>query len=157
VNTNGWDTGRREWRWTANVPRNSEGNRHFQSTGWQLCVRACTPNETYRAGPWTEARGWYDDGHGYQNARFFSKLPYAPLSGLWTFRVRLVQSGVGGVFIDPDFHAGNQGIKIASGGYDGNLTIDTRTLSNGIHRLVLVASDNQSAGVQVIEFRVANP
>jgi uncharacterized protein YjdB len=156
VNTDGWDTGRREWRWTANVPRNSEGNRQFQSTGWQLCVRACTPNETYRAGPWTEGRGWYDDGHGYQNARFLSKLPYAPLSGLWTFRVRLVQRGVGGVFIDPDFHAGNQGIKIASGGYDGNLTIDTRTLSNGVHRLVLVASDNQSAGVQVIEFRVAN-
>lgn len=148
-----WGTGRRETHITANIENNTDGKRQFNSTGWQLCVRSCTP--TYRTPPWTEARGWYE-GHDYQNARFLSLLPVAPVSGLWTFRVRLVQSGPGGVFIDPDFHAGSEGTRVAAAGYYGNVTVDTRLLANGTHRLVLVASDGKSAGVQVVTFVVAN-
>ncbi len=148
-----WGTGRREAHITANIQSNVDGKRQFNSTGWQLCVRACTP--TYRKGPWTEARGWYE-GHDYQNARFFSLLPVAPVSGLWTFNVRLVQAGPGGVFIDPNFHAGIEGTRLADGGFSGFLTVDTRSLTNGTHRLVLVASDGKSAGVQLITFVVAN-
>lgn len=148
-----WGTGLRETHITVNIPNNTDGKRQFNSTGWQLCVRTCTP--TYRKPPWTEARGWYE-GHDYQNARFFSLLPVAPVSGLWTFNVRLLQTGPGGVFIDPNFHAGIEGTRIADGGYAGNLTVDTRLLTNGAHRLVLVASDGKSAGVQLITFVVAN-
>lgn len=46
-----WGTGRREMRWTANVPSNDQGKRQFQSTGWQVCVRSCSPS--YRSGPYT--------------------------------------------------------------------------------------------------------
>ena len=148
-----WGTGRRETHITANIPINSDGKRQFNSSGWQLCVRSCTPS--YRTPPWTEARGWYE-GHNYQNARFLSLLPVVPVSGLWTFRVQLLQLGAGGVFIDPDFHAGSEGTRIAAAGYYGYLTVDTRLLANGTHRLVLVASDGQSAGVQVVTFKVAN-
>jgi len=149
-----WSTGRREFRWTLNIPSNATGDRQYQSTGWQLCVRLCSP--TYRTPPWTEGRGWYDNGHEYQNARFLSPLPVAPLSGLWTFKVRLLQKVAGGVFIDPNFHAGIEGRRIAVAGYEGLLTIDTATLPNGVHHLVLIASDGKSAGVQVVRFRVEN-
>lgn len=148
-----WGTGRRETHITVNIQNNTDGKRQFNSTGWQLCVRSCTP--IYRKGPWTEARGWYE-GHDYQNARFLSLLPVAPVSGLWTFNVRLVQTGPGGVFVDPNFHAGIEGTRLADGGYSGNLTVDTRLLANGTHRLVLVASDGKSAGVQLVTFVVAN-
>jgi hypothetical protein len=153
VNLTTWSTGRREVRWTVNIPNTAEGKRQYQSTGWQLCVRACSP--TYRTPPWTEGRGWYE-GHDYQNARFLSPLPVAPLSGVWTFKVRLLQNGPGGVFVDPNFHAGSAGQRLAGGGFSGVITLDTRTLANGVHHLVLVASDDQSAGVQVVRFRVEN-
>ncbi len=148
-----WGTGRRETHVTANIQNNADGKRQFNSTGWQLCVRSCTP--TYRTPPWTEARGWYE-GHDYQNARFFSLLPVAPVSGLWKFRVQLLQLGPGGVFLDPNFHAGSEGTRVAAAGYYGDVTVDTRLLANGTHRLVLVASDGKSAGVQVVTFVVAN-
>jgi hypothetical protein len=150
-----WGTGRREFRWTANVPRTDEGLRQFNSTGWQLCVRSCA--SSYRSGPWTEARGWYE-GRDYTHARFLSKLPVQPVSGLWTFNVRLIESGPGGVFVDPDFHNGSWGTRIGpeGGPFSGSVTLDTRLLANGPHRLALVASDGQNAGVQVVNFTVAN-
>ena len=50
----------------------------------------------------------------------------------------------------------NSDTIIVRGTYSGNVTIDTRSLANGTHRLVLVASDGKSAGVQVVTFVVAN-
>jgi len=158
-----WSTGRRELRWTSRIPRPEPNvNEMFNSTGWQLCIRSCTPS--YRpAGPFTEARGYYS-GHDYDNVQFLSKLPVNPVSGLWTFKVRLVSSGPGGVFINPDFHNGNEGTYIgpfprnvgAEGSWQGEITLDTTTLPNGPHRLVLVASDGKNGGVQVVSFTVAN-
>jgi hypothetical protein len=155
-----WSTGRRELRWTSRIPRpdptNSSVNEMFNSTGWQLCIRSCSP--TYRpVGPFTEGRGYYS-GHDYDNAIFLSKLPVEPVSGLWTFDARLVSTGPGGIFIDPDFHNGNSGtvVRGTGGSWKGTVTIDTQTLSNGPHRLVLVSSDGKNGGVQVIAFTVAN-
>jgi hypothetical protein len=64
--------------------------------------------------------------------------------------------------VDPSFHAGYEGIVVASGSGHGykTLSIDTRRFANGPHRLVLLAHDKRTtgknSGVQVIPFTVAN-
>lgn len=176
INFSNWTTGRHEIHWRANVPdeqpdglpgSDSGDQRMFQSTGWQYCVRSCTPNAggNDRAFPWTEARGWYQ-GHEYQNARFRSLIPTSPLSGNWTFSAEFKRGSGGlpskewGIFVDPDFHNGNAGKTIVRGLGEvtspRNFTIDTRTLTNGKHKLVLVTSDGNDAGVLVIPFEVNN-
>ena len=150
-----WGTGRREMRWTANIPKNGEGARHYQSTGWQVCVRSCSPS--YRSGPWVEARGWYT-GHGYANARLTSDLSTVRSGG--TIKVKLAPGSGGdptrlaGVYIDPDFHNGSAGIvvKQTTAAFSGSVTLPI--LSSGAHRLVLLSSDGQNAGLQVIPFTV---
>lgn len=155
VDLSKWPTGSREFRWTARIktPNHPE---QFNSTGWQLCVRSCTP--AFRTEPYTEARGYYAF-HDYKNARFMSKLPVAPVSGLWTFKIRLLDTGPGGVYVDADFHNGSAGtvIRPTGGPFLGDVTIDTRLLANGYHRLVLVSSDGNDGAVQVIGFTVQNP
>lgn len=149
-----WGTGRREMRWTANVPKNGEGKRQYQSTGYQVCVRSCTP--TYRSGVYIEARGWYADGHDYANARLTS-APSTIRSG-GVIRVSLKPGSGGnatklaGVYIDPDFHNGSAGIVVfeRTSAYEGSVTLPT--LPPGPHRLVLVSSDGQNAGVLAIPF-----
>jgi hypothetical protein len=155
VDLSRWPTGSREFRWTARI-KTDRHPEQFNSTGWQLCVRSCTP--AFRTEPYTEGRGYYAN-HDYKNARFMSRLPSAPVSGLWTFKIRLLDTGPGGVYVDPDFHNGSAGtvIRATGGPFLGNVTIDTRQLSNGSHRLVLVSSDGNAAGVQVIGFTVNNP
>lgn len=151
-----WGTGRREMRWSANVPQNGEGQRQFQSTGWQVCVRSCSP--TYRSGPFTEARGWYAQGHDYANVRLTSELSTVRSGG--TIKVALKPGSGGnptklaGVYIDPDFHAGSAGrvVKQVNAAFTGSVTLPT--LSSGSHRLVLLSSDGQNAGVQVVPFVV---
>ena len=150
-----WSTGRREMRWTANVPDNAEGKRHYQSTGWQVCVRACTPS--YRTGPYVEGRGWYE-GRGYANARLTSDLTTVRSGG--TIKVSLKPGSGGlttrlaGVYIDPDFHQGVDGIVVRTwtAGFTGSVTLPT--LPSGAHRLVLLSSDGKNAGVQVVPFEV---
>lgn len=151
-----WGTGRREMRWTANVPRNGEGKRQFQSTGWQVCVRSCSPS--YRSGPFTEARGWYADGHEYANARLTSTLSTVKSGG--TIKVALKPGSGGdptkfaGVYIDPAFHGGSAGktVRTWTAAFSGSVTLPT--LSSGPHRLVLVSSDGQNAGVLAVPFVV---
>lgn len=156
VNLSNWGTGRREMRWTANIPNNAEGNRQFQSTGYQVCVRSCSP--TYRSGWYTEARGWYDDGHGYANARLTSD-PSLIGSGR-TIKVALKPGSDGdptrlaGVYIDPSFHTGSAGITVMqrSSAYTGDVLLPI--LPSGSHRLVLVSSDGSNAGVLSLPFSV---
>jgi hypothetical protein len=156
VNLTNWGTGRREMRWTANIPANSTGDRQYQSTGYQVCVRSCTP--TYRSGPFTEARGWYADGHDYANARLTSAVSTVKSGG--TIRVALKPGSGGnptklaGVYIDPDFHNGSAGIVVMqrTSAYEGNVTLPV--LPSGTHRLVLLSSDGQNAGVLAIPFVV---
>jgi hypothetical protein len=150
-----WSSGRKEFRWTANIPITGDGVRQFNSTSWYACLRSCSGGP--RPFPWTESRGWYQ-GHDYMHARFLSVLPVQPIAGVWTFKVELLERGPGGVFVDPDFHNASEGIRVRRGGvYKGPVSVDTRTLSNGKHRLVLVSSDGKNAGVQVVTFIVDNP
>lgn len=150
-----WGTGRREMRWSANVPKNGEGQRQFQSTGWQVCVRSCSP--TYRSGPFTEARGWYE-GRGYANARLTSELSTVRSGG--TIKVALKPGSGGlttrfaGVYIDPDFHRGNAGrvVRTWTTAFTGSVTLPS--LPAGNHRLVLLSSDGSNAGVLAIPFAV---
>jgi hypothetical protein len=150
-----WPSGRREMRWTANIPVNSLGNRQYQSTGWQVCIRSCTPS--YRSGPYVEARGWYT-GRGYQNARLTSALSTVVSGG--TITVKLAPGSGGkptvfsGVYLDPDFHAGNSGTVLLTrtGPYSGVVVIPV--LAPGPHRLVLLSSDGLNAGVLAIPFSV---
>jgi hypothetical protein len=155
VDFSSWGTGRREMRWSANVPDNSEGKRHYQSTGWQVCVRSCSPS--YRSGPFTEARGWYE-GRGYANARLTSTLSTVRSGG--TIKVALKPGSGGfptrfsGIYIDPDFHAGSSGrvVRESTSAFTGSVALPSMT--SGSHRLVLLSSDGLNAGVQVVPFEV---
>ena len=150
-----WPTGRDEMRWTANIPRNGDGLRQYQSTGWQVCVRACSPS--YRSGPYLEARGWYS-GHGYANARLTSPLSSVVSGG--TIKVSLKPGADGlptrlsGVYLDPSFHEGSAGTVVRqwSSSFTGSVTLPS--LPSGSHRLVLVSSDGNNAGVLSVGFVV---
>jgi hypothetical protein len=71
--------------------------------------------------------------------------------------------------VDPDFHTGSAGwvVKRARGSFRGRLWIDTTILTNGWHKLVLIANakrisrrdrapNGTNSGVQVIPFLVSN-
>lgn len=176
-----WSTGRHEIRWTANVPDEqpdvSGSQRMFNSTGWQLCIRSCSPNVSGRASNWTEARGWYDDrpngvAHEYANARFRSAVPRGTVSGNWTFSYEARPGSGGlptrfwGVYVDADMHHGiagptnvfPNGVRPTGTSASGTrtTTVDTTRLSDGAHKLVIVSSDGKNAGVQMITFKVNN-
>ena len=159
-------TGLRELRISLNVPDEQPDNlvgsdqgdqRMYQSTGWQVCVRSCSPE--YRSGPeFVEARGWYE-GHGYQNARLTTGFESVRAGA--TVGVKLAP-GAGGeptvfsaVYLDPDMHRHNPGRILLehSGPYSGSVTIPA-DLAPGTHRLTLLASDGKNAGVLVIPFVV---
>lgn len=155
VKVGSWPTGRQELRLTANVSVNGEGKRQFQSTGWPVNVRATSPCP--RCAVFWTARGWYPD-HEYANAGLLS-APSALASGA-AIKVRLGPGSGGdptklaGVYIDPDFHHGSKGIVVRewSAAFTGSVTLPT--LSAGPHRLTLVSSDGQNAGVLVVPFEV---
>lgn len=151
INLNAWPSGTQELRLTANVTTNSEGKRHYQSTGWPLHVRSISSSGSCgRCNVFFEARGWYPD-HGYANARVTT--PLSQVRSGATIKVSLKPGSGGdatkfaGVFIDPDFHGGKSGIvvKTWSGAFTGSVTLPT--LSSGPHKLVLVSSDGLNAGV----------
>lgn len=155
VNFGAWPTGVGELRLTANVTLNGEGKRQFQSTGWPIPVRSTTCSS--RCNIFWEARGWYE-GHGYQNARLTSGPANIRSGGSISVRLDKGADGLttkyAGVFIDPDFHHGSAGIvvKTWNAGFTGSVTLPT--LSSGPHKLVLVASDGQDAGVLAFPFLV---
>lgn len=166
IDFGGFGTGLRELRISLNVPDeqpddlpgSDEGDqRMYQSTGWQVCVRACSPE--YRSGPeFVEARGWYE-GHGYQNARLTTGVDSVKAGG--TIGVKLAP-GAGGdatrysaAYIDPDMHHHDAGRVLLerNGPYSGTITIPA-DLAPGPHKLALLASDGFNAGVLVIPFVV---
>jgi hypothetical protein len=159
-----------EFRFHARVT-SPDGKLGYTSSGWQATVANGGGRrvESYRVPPWIEARGWYT-GVQYANAKLMSVVPTGTLSGSWTFAVKLAP-GAGGVRVthvlvslDPHFHAVlvDRGTVVLEqyGQYTGNLTIDTRTLSNGVHRLFMRADSaittGTGSGVLVINFRVDN-
>ena len=113
-------------------------------------------------------RGWYTDD-GYQNPVLSDATQVLGVrSGIATFRLRLDKGSDGGdttysaAYVDPDFHHGNEGMLLVerAGPYRDDVTLDTRHLTNGTHRLVLrvesAGSAGTNTGIQVIQFRVHN-
>lgn len=160
--------GLQELRMFAQI-REPDGKEMHVSTGWQLNIANGRPASNYRAQglAFTEGRGWYTDVD-YTVARFSSVIPPS-VSGVWTFNVDL-KPGAGGipvtshtVAVDANVHMGMPGWVIQSGAgeYVGQVSIDTRQLANGQHKLMLradaaAATGSTNSGLLVIVFNVAN-
>jgi len=158
IDLSGVPTGRHEFRLSANNPDEDPDQagdqRMFQSTGYQICVRSCTPS--YRdAGVQIEARGWYT-GVEYQNARLDTDPSSIRSGGLIDVRLGPGVGGaptrLAGVYIDPDFHAGRAGTVVRewTGAFSGSVRIPN--VAPGPHKLVLLSSDGQNAGVLAVQF-----
>jgi hypothetical protein len=115
--------------------------------------------------------GWYVEAGGtdwgYQKSEVdFADIPPmgACLSGLWKLDVELDTSGTTEhlITIDPNFHQGNIGqvVRQGVGEFDGVVAIDTTTLSDGGHNLVLQSGkrngSKENGGVFKIPFQVCN-
>jgi hypothetical protein len=118
-------------------------------------------------------KGWYT-GSGYCEASFLSAIPYGPLSGTWAPTVLIADHGAADdlavthhtIRIDPDFHADppKPGTIISDGPgqlASTTLSIDTRALANGVHKLHMRADCNDprgstNSGVLIVPFTVDN-
>lgn len=163
--------GCQEFRFQAWV-REPDGKELLATTGWRANIRNGRPVRSYcdaRGINFTEGRGWYT-GFGYENGRVDDVLPLAPVSGVWSPKLK-VAPGSGGIAatyhmitIDPNFHMGNRGMVVREGPGawgPGRPAIDTRMLANGTHRLVLrtdaaTPSGSTLSGLLVFPFTVAN-
>jgi hypothetical protein len=171
--------GRKEARFTVDLRDTRNGRRFLQSAGWQSYIDR--PDTVvvadYRRADTVTARGWYE-AFGYINAGYadsYSAASPPTVSGIWTPKVRM-EPGSGGApvtshraHVDPDFHMGVAGwiVKQGAGPFKGRLSIDTTRLSNGWHKLVLIANarkisardrapNGTASGVQAIPFLVSN-
>ena len=169
VDTRGANDGWHEFRFKPRVMF-ADGRGQLTSSGWVVWTENGNPDGSSReAAGKVIGRGWYD-GHGYQNPdiRDMSVLLRGPVSGVWTFPVRLDAGADAFVptytaaYIDPSFHDGHAGLVVyeANGPYQGNLAIDTTSLANGPHRLVMRVESTQNGetngGVMVYPFVVQN-
>jgi hypothetical protein len=183
--------GYQEFRVGSNVRQTqAAGDTMFSTGAWMVYLANGKPVRNFHhnaAGTsldWTAGSGWYL-GANYEIARLQSPLPYS-LAGSWTFSIALVPGAHGAdpthgfVSVDPDFHHGSVGTVL----YDGSapttrtITLDTTTLTNGVHKLFLrtdapcdgtagnncgVKADGSTnnvstnSGAIVIPFLVANP
>jgi len=153
------------------------------SANWQFTLDrpSVSTVSSFTRNAYTRGKGWYSkpgslSTGGYCEADFTSvPLPDSPISGIWTPTVKMVWHGgtedptvtSHEVRLDPDFHATpiNEGIIIrqANGEFNGSISIDTRTLTNGTHKLFLrsICNDKYNRGsaihgIQIIPFNVAN-
>ena len=152
--------------------RHADGASQYVSTGWQLLLSNGQPVNHYKpdgqAAQFTEGRGWYTGEAAYTNARWDDFALDQPVSGIWSPDLKMTAGAGGatvtfhGVYVDPNFHAGSEGIVVMTGlgKWDGPVAIDTWTLANGPHKLVLRAdatvSNGTNSGLIVIPFTVQN-
>ncbi len=118
-----------------------------------------------------EGRGWYTDAnYAVSNVK---NLTAGPVSGFWAPWVGMKQGSEGipitshRVALDANIHAGDLGIELedGSGPYEGRVSIDTTTLTNGWHKLFLRTSQfepisgstNSSVFVALFEVLNENP
>jgi hypothetical protein len=169
--------GRKEARFSL-LTRTPKGKRMFASSGWQSYFARSDVSEVenYRDEDTASARGWYE-GFGYANASI--GVPYrAPgpeAHSVWRPRIRMLPGAGGfpitshGVHIDPMFHDGVAGMVVEKepGSFDGAITINTRRLEDGPHRLVVITHarrirpndgvlDGTNTGVLSVPFFVRN-
>jgi len=150
------------------------GNRMIASLEWQLYVENGATLMDQTRLPFLRGKGWYT-GSGYCEAGYTSvPLPKAPLSGVWSPRLRIVNHGAiddlpvtaHSVRLDPDFHADpvNEGIILRDGPGEfpeQEVPIDTSLLPDGPHRLFMRADcddprGSTNSGVLVVNFVTAN-
>ena len=150
------------------------GNNMIASLDWQVYVEngATRMDQTRLAFP--RGKGWYT-GSGYCEAGYTGvPLPKAPLSGVWSPRLRMIDHGAiddlpvtaYSVRLDPDFHADpmNEGTVLRDGPGEfpeQDVPIDTSLLPDGHHRLFLRADcddprGSTNSGVLVVNFTTAN-
>ena len=144
-----------------------DGKTMIGSTSYQVYLANGKPRKDYRPPNFIQGKGWYTDVN-YAQARMTAGFPFnRTVSGTWSVTVGCDSSKlkVTGclVTLDPDFHAGNQGtvLKQTSGGWSGSLTIDTRKLPNGPHKLVIrsdvdAPTGSTNSGLLAIPFMVQN-
>lgn len=134
----GWN----EYRLTANVPSDEDGNRQYQSTGLQAWTTANSPH--YRNDPWWETRGWYVDTD-YVNNRMYAIPPTAPVHGTYSFPWQCTATGTGTVsyhaaYVDANTHAIPMVLphvyNAGSGAFNGTISIDTTAFPNGVHKVL---------------------
>lgn len=168
VDTTRANDGWHEFRFKPRV-RMSNGAVMMTSAGWPAYTRNGNKVDGSRSAMGgIVGRGWYTD-EGYQNPVLSDAAQVLGVrSGSATFNLRLDKGADGGdatysaAYVDPDFHHGSQGTLLLerAGPYRGDVTVDTRRLSNGTHRLVLrvesAGSAGTNTGIQVIQFRVEN-
>lgn len=144
--------GYNEYRVTANVGSDEDGQRQYQSTGLQAWTTST--GSSYRSRPWWESRGWYPDTN-YVNNRLHSVPPSGPVHGTYSFSWECTRTGSGtlsyhSVEVDSDTHAipmvRPHIVLQGSGGFNGTVSVDTTAFSNGRHKLLLRCDDHVSAG-----------
>jgi hypothetical protein len=174
---------------TAPVDSNTSGvaEKSLATSGWPVCIRSCSG--TAAANKNTEFRGWYRTATpsgqqvvGYNVSRFgwtsshdaefpWANGAYRPVSGVWQPPIWIKNGSSEGdtepvtrsrCWVDPDFHNGGSGTQVlnAAGPFQGRLSIDTTTLSNGLHALVCAAGSDEDGvldGVMRLPFEVSNP
>jgi hypothetical protein len=167
--------GRKELRPKVRV-KTPDGFEMFQSAGWQLILKRGRRKVNDRPTPCVIGRGWYTK-FGYANVGMREYTAPGPhVSGVWRTPRVTATPGSGGLritshlfTIDPDFHMEppNRGIVLREGrgGFEGRLRIDTTTLPDGPHKLVMIAHsrhingrlpDGTNSGVEVLPFWVQN-
>ncbi|MGH2427415.1 MAG: hypothetical protein ACRDGV_00815 [Candidatus Limnocylindria bacterium] len=154
----------------------SNGEVMLTSSGWPIRTENGNSDGGQRDGiGGIVGRGWYTD-NGYQNPVLQSLtgvLPGQTVSGVWQPQVRLDAGSGGGqttfsaAYIGPDFHHNDEdsdggGIVLGqwNSEFRGSLRIDTTTMANGLHTLVLrvdaVDGGKRLTGLQYVDFVVAN-
>jgi hypothetical protein len=109
------------------------------------------------------------EGRGYSNVTVHQDsvpLPGVAVPALWTvrFKVHTASQGQtrrGSVHLDPDVHAGNMGValfdKFGLSDTWNSLTIDTRTLTPGAHKLMFGGSDEGLFPTGILESKLVLP
>jgi hypothetical protein len=164
-------SGRQEIRFRALLDT-PDGNSMHGGMNFQVIVENGKPLDDYEREQHLRGKGWYTTA-GYCEATLKSvPIPDAAVSGVWSPTVAMIEHSTGTVNmpisrysarLDADIHAGNLGtlLKEGAGAWEGSLPIDTTTLADGPHKLMLKAecddpSGSTNAGVLVIPFDVRN-
>jgi hypothetical protein len=165
--------GRKELRPKVRI-KTPDGFEMFQSSGWQLILKRGRQIENDRPTNVAIGRGWYTD-FGYANVGIRDYRAPGPRIRHRFWRPRVTaKAGADGLAvtsylftIDADFHMHpadpGKVIKRGRGSFEGRLRIDTRGLSRGMHRLVMIAHSRHingpkpngtNTGVEVLPFWV---
>ncbi|WP_285249745.1 hypothetical protein [Pseudarthrobacter sp. fls2-241-R2A-168] len=171
-------SGLEEVRLRGYVPQPG-GKEMLANFNWQANIQNGKSLSNVSRDPFLRGKGWYTHALYCEASLRSLPLPDGPVSGIWTPSVGLTTHPDASlpathsfISIDPDFHAvpPNRGTVLwdAAGPYGPEpfgaapISIDTRTLANGLHKLHLRTScrddtlGSTNSGVTVIPFTVAN-